>query len=98
MEELKSLPIAVQTSTANEQHYEVSGIAHQNLLKRNAIVTSCAQQLSPPPSPIVSPRMQVPTEYFLLVLGKHLKYSSCYYPTNDSTLDDAELAMLGMSK
>lgn len=38
---------------------------------------------------------QVPTEYFLLVLGKHLKYSSCLYPARDSTLDQAEQAMLG---
>ena len=47
--------------------------------------------------PVLSPAcMQVPTEYFLLVLGKHLKYSSCLYPKRDTTLDDAELAMLGM--
>ena len=61
MEELKSLPIAIQTATANEQHYEV------------------------------------PTEYFLLCLGKHLKYSSCLYPNFDpaTPLDVAEEAMLG---
>lgn len=39
--------------------------------------------------------MQVPTEYFLLVLGKHLKYSSCLYPAPRTTLDEAEEAMLG---
>ncbi len=39
--------------------------------------------------------MQVPTEYFLLVLGKHLKYSSCLYPAADTTLNEAEEAMLG---
>ena len=39
--------------------------------------------------------LQVPTEYFLLVLGKHLKYSSCLYPTPQTTLDEAEDAMLG---
>lgn len=38
---------------------------------------------------------QVPTEYFLLVLGKHLKYSSCLYPAKDTTLDEAEQAILG---
>ena len=61
VEELKSLPIAIQTKTANEQHYEV------------------------------------PTSYFLLCLGKHLKYSSCLYPgLNPRTpLDSAEEAMLG---
>ena len=39
--------------------------------------------------------MQVPTEYFLLILGKHLKYSSCLYPAADTVLDEAEDAMLG---
>ncbi|EIE20597.1 methyltransferase type 11 [Coccomyxa subellipsoidea C-169] len=58
VDELKSLPIAVQTSIANEQHYEA--------------------------------------KYFLLVLGKHLKYSSCLYPSSSSTLDEAEEAMLGL--
>ncbi|CAL8464900.1 g4435 [Coccomyxa elongata] len=58
--ELKGLPIAVQTSKANEQHYEV------------------------------------PSDYFLLVLGQHLKYSSCLYPSSSTTLDEAEEAMLGL--
>ena len=40
--------------------------------------------------------MQIPTEYFLLVLGKHLKYSSCLYPAANTTLDEAEEAMLGV--
>ncbi|KAK9837228.1 hypothetical protein WJX81_000114 [Elliptochloris bilobata] len=58
VEELKKLPIAVQTAAANEQHYEV------------------------------------PTEYFLRVLGKHLKYSCCLYNRPDATLVEAEEAML----
>jgi cyclopropane-fatty-acyl-phospholipid synthase len=39
--------------------------------------------------------LQLPTSYFLLCLGKHLKYSSCLWPSKDSTLDKAEEAMLG---
>jgi len=39
--------------------------------------------------------MQVPTEYFLLVLGKHLKYSSCLYPAANTILNEAEESMLG---
>ncbi|KAK9804356.1 hypothetical protein WJX72_008944 [[Myrmecia] bisecta] len=58
VEELKGMPIAIQTAAANEQHYEV------------------------------------PTEYFLLCLGKHLKYSSCLYPSPSTSLDQAEEAML----
>lgn len=58
VEELKTMPVAIQTQAANEQHYEV------------------------------------PTDYFLLVLGKHKKYSSCLWPDSSLTLDEAEAAML----
>lgn len=33
---------------------------------------------------------EVPTEFFLTVLGKRLKYSCCYWPENISTLEEAE--------
>lgn len=39
--------------------------------------------------------MQVPTEYFSGVLGRHLKYSCCLYGKPDTSLDEAEEAMLG---
>uniref|UniRef100_A0A061R6F4 Cyclopropane-fatty-acyl-phospholipid synthase n=2 Tax=Tetraselmis sp. GSL018 TaxID=582737 RepID=A0A061R6F4_9CHLO len=58
VEELKGMPLAIETDAANEQHYEV------------------------------------PTEYFLLCLGKNLKYSSCIYPRGNETLSEAEEAML----
>mmetsp|Transcript_33271 Transcript_33271/g.94252 ORF Transcript_33271/g.94252 Transcript_33271/m.94252 type:complete len:321 (+) Transcript_33271:83-1045(+) len=60
VKELKSMPVAIETDAANEQHYEV------------------------------------PTEYFLLCLGKHLKYSSCLYPEGNETLGEAEEAMLSL--
>lgn len=59
--ELKCLPVAVQTATANEQHYEV------------------------------------PTDYFVLVLGPHLKYSSCLYNSTRNTLAEAEHNMLALT-
>jgi cyclopropane-fatty-acyl-phospholipid synthase len=37
---------------------------------------------------------EVPTEFFKLVLGPHLKYSSCYWPSPETTLAQAEEAML----
>ena len=37
---------------------------------------------------------ELPADFFVQVLGKHLKYSSCYWQANTSTLDDAELEML----
>ncbi|XP_001641686.2 (S)-coclaurine N-methyltransferase [Nematostella vectensis] len=37
---------------------------------------------------------EVPTEFFLTVLGKRLKYSSCIWPEGVSTLEQAEDAVL----
>ncbi|XP_054798618.1 (S)-coclaurine N-methyltransferase-like isoform X2 [Prosopis cineraria] len=37
---------------------------------------------------------ELPTSFFKLVLGKNLKYSSCYFSSASKTLDDAEEAML----
>jgi len=39
---------------------------------------------------------EVPTRFFQLCLGSRLKYSSCYYPRGDETLDQAEEAMLAL--
>lgn len=36
----------------------------------------------------------MPTEYFLMCLGDKLKYSSCLYPEANTSLEDAEEAML----
>ena len=40
---------------------------------------------------------EVPAGFFELALGKRLKYSSAYYPTPDTTLDEAEEAMLALT-
>jgi len=40
---------------------------------------------------------EVPPLFFQKCLGKHLKYSSCYYPTGRETLDQAEAAMLALT-
>ncbi|MCB1054344.1 MAG: class I SAM-dependent methyltransferase [Acidobacteria bacterium] len=40
---------------------------------------------------------EVPAEFFLEVLGRHLKYSSCLYPEGVERLDDAEAAMLALT-
>ena len=37
---------------------------------------------------------ELPPEFFKLALGKHLKYSSCYWPEDYDTLDAAERASL----
>jgi cyclopropane-fatty-acyl-phospholipid synthase len=58
---LKASPIAINTSDANEQHYEV------------------------------------PTEFFTHVLGKNMKYSSCYYDSPNDSLETAERRMLALT-
>jgi cyclopropane-fatty-acyl-phospholipid synthase len=40
---------------------------------------------------------EVPAEFFLEVLGKHLKYSSCLFPEGVHSLDEAEAAMLDLT-
>jgi len=40
---------------------------------------------------------EVPTEFFQLVLGKHLKYSAALWEPGTATLDEAEAAMLELT-
>lgn len=40
---------------------------------------------------------EVPTEYFRLALGPRLKYSSCYWPADVTTLEAAEERMLALT-
>jgi len=40
---------------------------------------------------------ELPPEFFRLVLGARLKYSSAYYPDEHTTLDEAEEAMLALT-
>jgi cyclopropane-fatty-acyl-phospholipid synthase len=40
---------------------------------------------------------EVPSEFFQRVLGKHLKYSSCYFDPGVTSLDAAEARMLALS-
>jgi cyclopropane-fatty-acyl-phospholipid synthase len=40
---------------------------------------------------------EVPAALFEAVLGPHLKYSSCYWPTGVNDLGAAEAAMLGLT-
>ncbi len=44
-----------------------------------------------------SQHYEVPTRFYQLVLGKHLKYSSGYWPTAATTFDDSEAAMLKLT-
>lgn len=61
IEELKASPVAIETESANKQHYEM------------------------------------PTEFFRLVLGPHLKYSSGFFENSSRDLADAERKMLELT-
>ncbi len=39
---------------------------------------------------------ELPPAFFELCLGRRLKYSACYYPHGDESLDEAEAAMLNL--
>ncbi|KMT17897.1 hypothetical protein BVRB_2g034270 [Beta vulgaris subsp. vulgaris] len=43
-----------------------------------------------------SQHYELPTSFFKLVLGKHLKYSCCYFSDKQTNLDDAEKVMLDL--
>lgn len=40
---------------------------------------------------------ELPCEFFLQALGRHLKYSCCYFPEGVQGLDEAEAAMLALT-
>ena len=40
---------------------------------------------------------ELPSEFFEWVLGKHMKYSSCYFRSGATTLDEAEAEMLSLT-
>lgn len=40
---------------------------------------------------------EVPTRFYELVLGKHLKYSSGYWPSENTSFDESEAAMLALT-
>ncbi|KAF2554260.1 hypothetical protein F2Q68_00037750, partial [Brassica cretica] len=39
---------------------------------------------------------ELPTAFFELVLGRNIKYSSCYFPKDSSSLEEAEEAILAL--
>jgi cyclopropane-fatty-acyl-phospholipid synthase len=48
-------------------------------------------------SAVSAPRDDVPAEFYRLMLGHHLKYSSAFWDDRTETLDDAEDRMLALS-
>lgn len=50
--------------------------------------------IAPVPEKANEQHYELPAEFFLNVLGKHLKYSCCYWPERTESLDQAEQAAL----
>ncbi len=40
---------------------------------------------------------ELPCEFFEMVMGKHMKYSSCYFQPGVTSLDEAEAEMLALT-
>jgi len=54
--------------------------------------------VAPVPQKANDQHYEVPPAFFELVLGRHRKYSSAYWPASVTTLDDAEARMLELSE
>src|SRR5512141_525267 len=61
---------------------------------RQFVERMAAEELAPSPLAANQQHYEVPTEFFQLVLGRHLKYSSGLWEPGAETLDEAEAAML----
>ncbi|MCH9649289.1 MAG: cyclopropane-fatty-acyl-phospholipid synthase family protein [Deltaproteobacteria bacterium] len=53
--------------------------------------------VAPAPREANEQHYEIPAEFYRLVLGPRLKYSSAYWPKGVSSLEDAELAMLELT-
>ncbi len=76
-------------STGNEESQQVRFNELVDFLKGSPIAVNTADANEQ--------HYEVPTEFYLKCLGKNLKYSSCYYPTGNETLSEAEDIMLAMT-
>ena len=63
----------------------------------NWVARMRTSEIAPVPDKANEQHYEVPPAFFELVLGKRLKYSSAYYPAVDTTLDEAEEAMLSLT-
>ncbi|MFN7924910.1 MAG: cyclopropane-fatty-acyl-phospholipid synthase family protein [Bryobacteraceae bacterium] len=59
--------------------------------------TMRSSEVAPVPAKANEQHYELPPEFFGLVLGRHRKYSSCFWPENCSGLDEAEAAALALT-
>ncbi|MEL6987514.1 MAG: cyclopropane-fatty-acyl-phospholipid synthase family protein [Bacteroidota bacterium] len=78
--------IQEQIDNAEEQQYRYQALINELRKSPIALATDTANEQ----------HYEVPTEFYLLALGKNLKYSCSYYPPDCSLLDAAEEHMLNL--
>ena len=61
------------------------------------IESMTAAPIAPVPDKANEQHYELPAEFFEQVLGRHLKYSGCYFKNAADSLDDAEAAMLRLT-
>lgn len=97
VEDLKRQPLAIETETANEQHYEVRA---PSFLFPFPIGTLCwtggekGRNERRASEADARGLVQVATEFIQSCLGPNMKYSCALYPTGKETLEQAEVLML----
>ena len=57
----------------------------------------CESQVAPVPELANEQHYEVPAEFFAEVLGKHRKYSACFWQDETETLDQAEASPYSIS-
>ena len=82
-----------------ERLVEVSADRAEDIAARqNLFVEAMGRSVIAPATEMANQQhYDVPADFYAHVLGSRLKYSCCYWPTEDATLDDAEVAALRLT-
>ena len=78
----------------SEQHGDIE---RDRQVKQEFIAKLCGSPVAIDTGKANEQHYEVPPEFFQMVLGKRLKYSSCIYPSGCKTLDAAEERMLALT-
>ena len=76
---------------------EARHFADREQALRRFVERMAAEELAPSPQAANQQHYEVPTAFFELVLGRHLKYSAGLWEPGTEALDDAEAAMLAVT-
>ncbi|MCU1498619.1 MAG: (S)-coclaurine N-methyltransferase-like [Acidimicrobiales bacterium] len=81
--------------TRNRLRVERTGTVDERSERRRALIETLSKgAVATHTAEANTQHYEVPTAFYQHVLGARGKYSSCYFPRGDETLDQAELAML----